>query len=122
MPALPANPAWLRSSWQIGSAEMMRVEHAHTVGTTQRDISLSADPLDLALHSAPVFALFREAPVVDYRALDPTLRRRDKGPENPRVAEAEHRAIGLGRASLLRHSGLAQPGDVGRLEKLADHW
>jgi hypothetical protein len=49
----------------------------------------------LALQSAPVFALFREAPVVDYRALDPTLRRRDKGPENPRVAEAEHRDIGL---------------------------
>ena len=48
---------------------MMRVEHAHAVGTTQRDISLSTDPLDLALQSAPVFALFREAPVVDYRAL-----------------------------------------------------
>jgi hypothetical protein len=74
---------------------MMRVEHAHAVGTTQRDISLSTDPLDLTLQSPPVFALFREAPVVDYRALDPTFRRRDKGPENPRVAEAEHRDIGL---------------------------
>jgi hypothetical protein len=65
---------------QIGSARVMRVEHAHTVGTTQRDICLSADPLDFALQLAPLFALFREAPVVDYRALDPTLRRRDKGP------------------------------------------
>ena len=49
----------------------MRVEPAHAVGTTQRDISLSTDPLDSALQWAPVFALFREAPVVEI-----TLRRR----------------------------------------------
>ncbi len=104
---------------QIGRAGVVRVEHAHAVGTAQRDIRLPADPLDLALQSAPLSALLGKAAIIDYRALDPALRRRDEGPKNPPVAKAEHRDIRrLGQFGHARVAGMTEDGRVARIDRV----
>src|SRR5262249_61782609 len=88
---ISGQPVRIAQLLQINRAGMMRVEHAHAIGAAQRNIRLPADPLDLALYSAPLFVLFGEAAVVYYRRFDSALCRRDEGAANPRVAEPKHR-------------------------------
>ena len=85
----------------------------------QCDVCVPADPLDLALQSAPLSALLGKAAVVDYGTLDPALRRRDKGPKNPRVAKAEHRDVRrLGQFGHGRVAGMTEDGRVARIDRV----
>src|SRR5262249_34963886 len=104
---------------QICRAGMMRVEHAHAVGSAQRNVRLAADPRDFALQSAPLFALLGKAAIVDHGTLDPALRRRDERPENARVADTEHCDIGrFGQFGHVRVTGMTKDSRVARIDRI----
>src|SRR6516225_5376356 len=75
---------------QVGRAAVMWTEHPHAVRPAQRDPGLAADPFDLRLPPAPVFAALGKAPVINDCSPDPSLRRRSEWLCDALVAYAKH--------------------------------